>query len=304
MQREELEGSMKRILFLYNPIAGQGKIKRNMYEVVEYYEKNDCIVTLCGARKLPKLIQEGLVNEENYDLVVCSGGDGTLNLVASTFQKENIPLPIGYLPAGSTNDYANSVGIPKDFKKACECTLRGNLKYLDMGKINGRFFLYVVGFGMFTKVSYATPQKNKNLLGHTAYILEGVKEFSDLKDYHLKLTCDECEVEGNFVIGLVTNSLSVGGFKNLLSSQVSMDDGMMEVLLVRTPANIFELSGILTAVLSDNVQSSDKIVYIKTRRLKITSDEKIDWTLDGEFGGRFKKVQIETIPHALPIYGE
>lgn len=295
---------MRRVLFLYNPIAGQGKIKRNMYEVVEYYEKNGCLVTLCGARKLSQLVQDGIVNEEHFDLVVCSGGDGTLNLVASTFQKEGIRLPIGYLPAGSTNDYANSVGIPKDFKKACECTLRGTLKALDMGKINGRYFLYVVGFGLFTKVSYATPQKNKNLLGHTAYLLEGVKEFSDLKDYYLHLTWDGGEVEGNFVIGLVTNSLSVGGFKNLLSTQVSMDDGMMEVVLVRTPANIFELSGILTAVLSDNVESSDKIVYIKTNRLKITSDEKIDWTLDGEFGGRFKKVQIETVPHALQIYGQ
>lgn len=293
---------MKKILFLYNPIAGQAKIRKNMYEVVSFYEDNNCLVTLCCSKKLPQLYDETENFEEQFDTVVCSGGDGTLNLVVSFFMEKGIDIPVGYLPAGSTNDYANSIGIPKNTLGALKKTLSRKRKYMDMGNFNGRYFLYVAAFGIFTKVSYTTPQKNKNLLGHAAYLLEGMKELPDIKSYRMTVHANGKKVIGDFMIGMITNSMSVGGFKNVLAKSVDMDDGLMEVLLVKRPSNLLELQGIIFALLSDNPGKNENIICFQSASIQIEADDPVAWTLDGEYGGRIRKANIDDIEKAFSLW--
>lgn len=295
---------MRKILFLYNPIAGQAKVRKRLYEIADYYDQHDYLVTLCPTKKLKKYYEELGIIDEHYDKIVCCGGDGTLNMVVSFFLERKMQVDIGYIPAGSTNDYAYSIGVPSDFHASLENTLTGVPRQIDIGRFNGKYFLYVAAFGAFTKVSYSTSQKTKNLLGHTAYILEGIKQLSDVQSYHLTVETDCLKVQGNFILGLVTNSLSVGGFKNILPRDVSMDDGKFEVLLIKMPDNILELHGIMSALLGERLGSNDKIIYTKTSQVHMQSEENIAWTLDGEYGGKINESIIENVPCAFSMICE
>lgn len=283
---------MMQVLFIYNPVAGTGRVKKNLFEIVDFYNSNNCLITLCPIRKIDTFFEILDFERTKYDVVVCSGGDGTLNVMISFLKARNISIPIAYIPAGSTNDYAYSLGIPQDFDKALERTLTGEIKQIDIGQFNDKYFLYVAAFGVFTSVAYSTSQKVKNLLGHTAYILEGIRQLSELKSYHMVVETDDNVIYDSFILGLVTNSLSVGGIKNIMPNDVALDDGKFEVILIKMPQSIVELHGIITSLLGEKMDENENIIYCKTKKVKVTSDKELAWTLDGEYGGMQKEVDI------------
>ena len=243
----------------------------------------------------------------DYDLVVCCGGDGTLYETVAGMMKRRKKVPLGYVPAGSTNDFASSLKIPKNMVKAAEIIVRKKEFACDIGVFNKDIFVYIAAFGLFTNVSYETKQKTKNLIGHMAYILEGMKQLTEIPSYQMTFTyqCDEnpeCEkkISGNYIFGMITNSISVGGFKRITAKDVILDDGLFEVMLVEAPKNPMELNQMLIS-LSTNNWDAKNVFSFKTSKLKSESRKEVAWTLDGEFGGNHKKVTIKNDNKALNI---
>lgn len=283
---------MKKVLFIYNPVAGTGRVRKNLFEIVDFYNSKDCLITLCPIKRIGDFFAVLDLEHNKYDVIICSGGDGTLNIMISFLKGKKLNMPIAYIPSGSTNDYAYSLGISQDFEKSLERTLIGDIKQIDIGRFNDKYFLYVAAFGIFTSVAYSTSQKVKNLLGHTAYILEGIRQLSELKSYHMVVETDDGMVDDSFILGLVTNTLSVGGIKNIMPADVALDDGKFEVILIKMPKSIVDLHGIITSLLGEKMDENSHIIYCKTQKLKVTSDEELAWTLDGEYGGVQKEIEI------------
>lgn len=284
---------MKKVLFIYNPVSGTGVVRKKMFEIVQYYNNNECLVTMCPVLKMNELKPEDF---DGYDRVVVSGGDGTLNNFISYTDELNLDFPIAYIPAGSTNDYANTLGLPGNLMEALETSISGREQAVDMGRFNDSNFLYVAAFGIFTKVVYTTPQEIKNVMGYSAYILEGIKAVSELTTYNLSLTIDERKYEGDFLLGLVTNSLSVGGMKNRASHNMALDDGLFEVMFVRAPRNIIELNKTVKALASGKPEESRETIIIdKGSKISVEHDITTAWTLDGEYGGEQRHVDISIL---------
>ena len=291
----------KKMLFVFNPKAGKGQIKANLLDVVNLFNQNDYEV-LIHATQYPKDAYEKTKEyADKVDLIVCSGGDGTLDEVVAGIMEIGSSIPVGYIPAGSTNDFANSLFIPKNMVEAAKAIMEERIYQCDIGTFNESAFAYIAAFGIFTDVSYATDQDLKNILGHLAYLLEGAQRLLDIRKYSMKITTDELEVEGDFIYGMITNSRSVGGFKNLTGKNVDMDDGLFEVTLIRMPKNPMELQEILRALLMRE-DNSDLIYSFKSKKIKIESEEPVPWTLDGEYGGNPTIVEIENKHKALNIY--
>lgn len=291
---------MKKLLLIYNPVSGMTKTRLSLQKAVEFYDSQDYLVTVCLVSRLEDYVNS--IDFKSYNLIVCSGGDGTLNITVSFLIQKNLPAQIAYIPSGSTNDFAYSVGLSEDEDIRLQNTVEGTPKRIDVGRFNtSRYFLYVAAFGVFTKVSYTTPQKIKNMLGHAAYILEGIKSIADLKSYHITAELDEETVEGDFILGMVTNSLSIGGFKNLLPPDTSLDDGLFEVVLVRTPKTLAVLNEMAVSLWGGKPEDDQYIFYRKTSRIIVRSEEKISWSLDGEFGGEEDMVRIENRKKLLSI---
>jgi YegS/Rv2252/BmrU family lipid kinase len=208
--------------------------------------------------------------------------------------------PVGYIPAGSTNDFGGSLGLPRNMKQAAVCLTKDQPFLCDMGAFNENYFVYIAAFGAFTDVSYQTKQEIKNVLGHLAYVLEGAKRLFNLKSYHMKLVIGEEEIEDDFIYGMVTNSKSVGGFRNITGKNVQLDDGLFEVTMIRTPKNPIELQEILGAILTQEMDN--KLIYFrKAAKVHFESLEAVSWTLDGEFGGEHKRVDIVNCRQAVAI---
>jgi YegS/Rv2252/BmrU family lipid kinase len=292
----------KKMLFIFNPKAGKGKIKSSLSEVVDVFCRGNYEVMIRATQCPRDAYEQAKEYAPSVDLIVCSGGDGTLDEVVTGIMESGVSVPIGYIPAGSTNDFANSLFMPKNAVTVAKMIMKKKSYFCDIGKFNNRAFTYIAAFGLFTDVSYQTDQDLKNVLGHVAYILEGVKRLFDIKYYHMKVEADEMDVEEeDFIYGMVTNSRSVGGFKHLTGKNVDMNDGLFEVTLIKRPKNPIELQEILTSLLSSE-DNTDLIYSFKTRKLKITTEEPVSWTLDGEFGGDETEVVIENKYQALNLY--
>ncbi|MBO5166745.1 MAG: diacylglycerol kinase family lipid kinase [Lachnospiraceae bacterium] len=290
----------KKMLFVVNPKAGKARIKNYLLEITDMFIKAGYEVTVHITQDKGDALKVVKDREKRYDMIVCSGGDGTLDEVVTGMVKSGKALPIGYIPAGSTNDFANSLKLPSNAKKAAKIVLEGEKFACDIGSFNRDVFVYVAAFGMFTDVSYGTNQELKNMLGHMAYILEGIKRLTALKSYKMKFSYGETVIEGDFLYGMITNSVSVGGFKNITGKNVALNDGQLEVTLIRRPTNATELNKLIAALVEQNTES-EFIYWFKTAKLKVESEEKVAWTLDGEYGGEHKKVQIEDFKQAMEI---
>ena len=291
---------MKRMLFIYNPMAGKGAIRNNISYILEEFSYSGYEVVVhptAGRGDASVTMQE--VGDE-FDLIVCSGGDGTLDEVVAGMQAGRFRRPIGYIPAGSTNDYAQSLGLPKQMRSAAQSIMKGSVFDCDLGRLEDGYFVYVAAFGAFVNVSYDTPQDMKNALGHMAYIIRGAQSLSTIKSYSMRFESEELSGEGKFMFGMVTNSNSVGGFKGITGKDVTLNDGVFEVTLIREPqVPAVEWPVMLTAVM--NKTANKNIVSFKTARLEMWFDESVSWTKDGEYGGDHTHVTIENLPKALPI---
>lgn len=294
---------MEKLLFVYNPRSGKGLIRNSLSSIIELFSERGYDVTVYPTKKELDASETVERRAAEFDLIACSGGDGTLDEVITGLMRSGKRRRVGYIPAGSTNDFANSVGIPRQMEQAARLIVDGEPFACDLGKFNDEYFVYVAAFGLLTDVSYQTPQDMKNVLGHIAYVLEGMKRMGSWKSCHLKVESSEFSEEGNFVFGMVTNSNSVGGFKGLVGKDIDLSDGLFEVLLVRTPQNIIEWQDAITAVLIKS-ESSRMVVRFKTEQLTITSQEPIAWTRDGENGGQHTKVELTNLRQAMEIMAE
>ena len=291
----------KKMLFVFNPKAGKGKIKTHLLDIVDIFSSHDYEIIIRSTQAPRDAYEKAKEYANSVDMIVCSGGDGTLDEVVTGIMEAESNVPIGYIPAGSTNDFANSLFMPKNMTKVAEMIMEEELYHCDIGRFNQKTFAYVAAFGLFTDVSYETDQDLKNVLGHVAYVLEGVKRLFDIKSYHMKVTSDEVQAEDDFIVGMITNSRSVGGFKNLTGKNVDMNDGLFEVTLIAHPKNPLQLQEIITALVMAE-DNTDLIYSFKTKKLTIESDEEVPWTLDGEFGGDHSYVDIENRHKALNLY--
>ncbi len=291
---------MKKLLFIFNPYSGKAQIKNKLLQIVDIMVKAGYEVTIYPTQARADALNMVQKRAKKYDLVVCSGGDGTLDEAVSGMMLSEKKVPLGYIPAGSTNDFANSLKIPKDMVKAAKVAVSGKKFACDVGKFNDSSFIYVAAFGIFTAVSYKTSQEWKNILGHAAYILEGAKSLHEITSYHMRVEHEDQVIEDEFIYGMITNSNSVGGFKNMTGKNVLLDDGKFEVSLIRKPKNLVELNEIL-ASLSNLIDDTDAIYSFKSDCITFYAEEEVSWTLDGEYGGSPREVKIRNQQQALEI---
>ena len=289
------------MLFIYNPYAGKAQIKGYLSDIIDMFVKAGYEVIAHPTQENGDGIRAARDRKKECKVIVCSGGDGTLDEVVTAMMQQGVKVPIGYIPAGSTNDFGNSLKIPKNMIKAAELIVNGNKKSFDIGSFNDDTFVYIAAFGIFTDVSYETKQSAKNVLGHIAYLLEGVKRLSSLKSFFMKITCEGEVIEDEFIFGMVTNSLSVGGFKSITGKNVTLDDGLFEVTMIKKPKNPIELNSIVAALMIEEMDT--KYMYtFKAKELTIESQMQVAWTLDGEYGGEHSKVEIRNINKAIEIF--
>ena len=292
----------KDMLLIYNPVSGKTAIKTHLADIVALYTNHDYKVTVHPTKcKLDgfNYIKE---NANKYDTVCICGGDGMLNEAVSALM--HIPYdqrpPLSYLPSGSTNDFAGTVGLPLDLKASSKMTVEGSPFFCDAGQFNDKFFAYVAAFGAFTSVSYDTLQEFKNVFGHLAYILEAIRQLPTIKSYHVKVSYENTVIEDDFLFGMVTNSLQVGGIKHLSGTTVSLNDGLFEVLLVKKPQKASDLQNIITGVISQSFDV-DGIIKFKASKVLFESDVPISWALDGEFGGDVTSACITNLTRAFSV---
>jgi len=290
----------KKMLFIYNPMAGKEQIKNKLSDIIQVLCGGGFEVTIFATQGKGDATDIVIERGEEFDYVVCSGGDGTMNEVASGLMSlERRPI-CGYIPAGTVNDFASSLKIPKVMKKAAKLIVDGSVFQCDMGQFNDRYFTYVSGFGAFTEVSYQTPQEWKNTLGKAAYFIEALKHIPDIKTHHMKITYDGNTIEDNFILGLVSNSVSVAGYKAYSKMAIMMDDGLFEALFIKEIRNPLELQATLNALMSKKFDT-ERIFRFSSSEITIASDDDVQWTLDGEDGGVCREVTMKNHQYALPI---
>ena len=295
-----MDKMLKKALFIVNPHAGKEQIKYHLLSIVDILVKAGYTVTVYTTQCQGDAIRAVRERERDYELVVCSGGDGTLDEIVTGMIQSGFRTKIGYIPAGITNDFANSLKLPSTMNKAAKIIAAGHPFACDICIFNHDVFVYVAAFGIFTEVSYETPQEMKNMLGHTAYLLEGMKQIQNIKSYHMKVTYDDNVIEGEFIYGMITNSYSIGGIRNITGKDVALNDGLFEVTLIKRPDNLIELNKTLAALVSDKIDA-ECMYSFKTAFLKIESDQEVAWTLDGEFGGKHKNVELTNKQEAVDI---
>lgn len=272
---------MKKMLFVMNPFSGQKRANRLLPDILSLYSGAGYDVTVHMTQGPGDGTQAVERLAPYMDMVVCCGGDGTFNETLAGLLHSGMDIPIGYIPAGSTNDFAASLHLPNGIMKAAQAVLDGVPVAYDAGKFGDRYFSYVASFGAFTRVSYATPQNVKNALGHTAYVLESIQELSQIRKEHVRIDLDDRVIEDDFLFGAISNSTSVGGILTLDPKQVDMRDGLLELLLVRAPRNLGEISECIQALQAQKY-NCEMITFCSTHRALITASPDMTWTLDGE----------------------
>ncbi len=291
---------MKKMLFILNPNAGMRKANRYLPQIISIFNRADYQVSvhITASQGDATAITEQLARQ--MDVVVCCGGDGTFNEVLSGLIRCGADAPIGYIPAGSTNDFAASLKLPTNVLEAARAIVEGKPQYFDAGQFGKRYFSYVASFGAFTRASYATPQNVKNALGHTAYLLEGINELSQIRKLHAKLELDDEVIEDDFLFGAISNSTSVGGILTLDPKQVDMADGKFEVLLVRAPKDAIEIAECLRALRTQKY-NCNMITFRPTTHVRVTAGEEMTWTLDGERADWSGTMEVQNLHHAIRL---
>lgn len=293
--------NMKKVLVILNPHAGKMKSKNGLFTIVDSLCADGWQVTVQTTQHRGHASELAASAEaENYDLTVCCGGDGTLNEVIDGIMRSSSTIPIGYVPAGSTNDFASSMGIPLDIKKAINNIINNDTVPLDVGQFNNRFFSYIASFGAFTATSYSVPQNIKNTLGHFAYVLGGINDLGSLQKYRMTLKTDTFTEEEEYIFGAVSNSTSVGGVVKLDSDIVDMSDGLFEVVMIKFPKNVMDLNRIVNGIFASDY-SSDVFTFIKTSHIEFEMEKIVPWTLDGEFEAGSNNIVISNRHNAIRI---
>ena len=291
---------MKKLLFVMNPYSGTRRANRYLPDIISTFNRAGYTVITHmtagpgdGAQVVEKMAKD-------MDIVACCGGDGTFNETVNGILRSGADVPIGYIPAGSTNDFAASLHLPTNVMQAARDIVEGTPHSYDVGRFADRYFSYVASFGAFTKASYSTPQNIKNALGHTAYVLEGIQELSQIRPIHVRLEMVDRVVEDDFLFGAVSNSTSVGGILTLDPSKVDMCDGKFELLLVRAPRDLMEISECIRALQTQKYNCS-MITLLSTPNVKIYTDPDLNWTLDGERADGGSCIEVQNMHNAIRL---
>ena len=290
----------KKLLFVYNPYSGKTVISEYVADIIDECTKVGYDVIAVPTQEKGYATKKVIEYGEYVDHIICSGGDGTLNETINGLMRIESRPTLGYIPTGSTNDFANSLSIPKAVEDAMDVAINGENFKLDIGVFNNRNFVYIAAFGAFTDVSYSTSQDLKNMIGHPAYLIEGIKRIPKLRNYHIALDVDGETIEDDFLYAMITNATSAGGFKGITGKDVSLNDGIFELLFIKKLTGPQDLNEIL-GVLSGLKEESPCVVKRKAKKVIIKSDEKIPWTVDGEYAGKHKEVYISIAHDAIII---
>lgn len=292
---------MKKVLVILNPHAGKMKSKNGLFSIVDALCADGWTVTVQTTQRRGHASEiSGNAEKDGFDMIVCCGGDGTLNEVIDGLMRNDSKIPLGYIPAGSTNDFASSMGISLDIRKAIRNIIENEPITLDIGQFNSRYFSYIASFGAFTATSYSTPQSVKNTLGHFAYVLEGIKDLGSLTKYRMTVKTDSFKEEEDYIFGAVSNSTSVGGVVKLNSGMVDMRDGLFEVVMIKFPKNVSDLNKIVNGILGSDY-SSDAFTFIKTSDVQFDMEKIVPWTLDGEFETGANHIEVTNHHGAILI---
>lgn len=289
----------KRLLLIVNPLSGQAKMNTKLLKVVEIFSSADYSVTVYPTKARGDATNHCLtISDNDYDLIVVCGGDGTLNEVITGIMQKGLNIPLGYIPAGTLNEWSSGLKISRNIETAAKDILTGQRIRLDIGKFGDKYFSYTSSFGAFTSASYSAPQDVKNVLGQAAYFFEGIKSLAAIKPIRLKCSYEQGEIEGEFLFGAISNSMSVGGIVKYDKSAVELNDGQFEVLLIRNPDNLLKLQPIIDGILKHEFDR-EGIVFFKTQKLSIETEESLSWTLDGEFAETNGEISISNVHNAI-----
>ncbi len=292
---------MKKLLLLINPVTARSALTPHLIDVIDCFEKGGYAVTTHVTQRKNDTQDTVKSIGEQFDTVVCAGGDGTLNETVSAVLEFGRKPKVGYIPAGTTNDFAVSWGIPRKPVQAAERIALGEATPIDVSVFNGRPYVYVAAFGAFTEASYATPQPLKQSLGWSAYIFEGMKSLPSIRPIPMRIEYDGGVVEGDFLYGMMSNTRRVGGFDLKMREHISLSDGLMEIILIRRPDNPADNPKMLGAVLMQDT-SSEFIVFAHTKSLRFETEDAVSWTIDGENGGEIRKGEIILKEHAVELF--
>ncbi len=292
---------MKKMLFVMNPYAGMRRANRYLTDIVTLFNRAGYQMDIHMTAGPGDCV--GIVTQRaaGMDLVVCCGGDGTLNETITGILRSGSQAAIGYIPAGSTNDFASSLKLSNNIMQAAQDIVEGEPVAYDVGRFGDRYFSYVASFGAFTKVSYTTPQNVKNMLGHMAYVLDSIQELSQIRKLHVKMELENETVEDDFLFGAISNSTSIGGIMTLDPKQVDMSDGLLEVFLVRAPRNLTEISECILALQNQRYNDCAMITFASARKIWVTAEPDMPWTLDGEKDDGRETVEVENLHHAIRL---
>lgn len=289
----------KNLLLIVNPKSGRAKMKTELLSVVEIFSNNGYFVTVYPTKcQGDATVKISTLKQDEFDIIVVCGGDGTLNEVITGLMNSSIKCDLGYIPSGTLNEWSSGLNISRNVKQAAEDILTGKTISLDIGKFDERYFSYTASFGAFTEASYSAPQEIKNVLGQAAYFFEGIKSLANIKPIHLKLEVDGEKLEDDYLFGAVSNSMSVGGIVKFSDATVKLNDGKFEVLLIKKPANLTVLQSIIDGILRRDL-TRDGIEFLHAEKIKIFSSVPVSWTLDGEFAEGKGETVIENIHSSI-----
>lgn len=293
--------SNKKLLLIVNPCSGRAKMRTELLKVVEILSDAEYEVTVYPTKdRGDATLKAAAIAEGEYDLLVVCGGDGTLNEVITGLMQTGIKQTLGYIPSGTLNEWSSGLGIARNIADAAKDITAGHEITIDVGQFGDKYFSYTASFGAFTSASYSAPQDIKNVLGQAAYFFEGIKSLGNIKPMHLKFICDEKEIEGDFLFGAVSNSMSVGGIVKFDDSVVKLNDGYFEVLLIKNPDNILKLQPLIDGILRKELDR-EGMEFFHTKSITVIGGEEISWTLDGEYAEGKNEIKIENIHNAITL---
>ena len=292
---------MKKMLVIMNPFAGTRQANKYLAGILDIFCKGGYEVRIAMTQKAGDGAELAEEHARDNDIIVAIGGDGTFNEVVAGVLGSGADTPIGYIPAGTTNDFAASVGLNTSTLAAARSIVSGHKQRFDIGSFNGRYFSYVASFGAFTSTSYNVPQDLKNAIGHAAYVLSGITDVVNIKPLHLRVVSGEEIYEGDYVFGAICNSTSMGGIINLKSADVDMNDGLFEVMLIKAPENIIDLNSIIFALSTQSYSECDQITFFSSAHGDIDAPADMPWTLDGEYQEPCEKVSVSNVYDAVQL---
>lgn len=289
----------KKMFLVVNPCSGKAKMKTALLSVTQIFSDAGYDVTVYPTKdRGDATVRVRELSQNEYDIIVVCGGDGTLNEVITGLMQSSLDYPIGYIPSGTLNEWSSGLGISRSITTAAKDILNGREISLDIGRFGDKYFTYTASFGAFTSASYSAPQDVKNVLGQAAYFFEGIKSLGNIKPLHLKFSFDGKEIEDDFLFGAVSNSMSVGGIVKFDEKTVKLNDGLFEVLLIKNPSNILKLQPMIDGILKQELDR-DGMEFFHTKSITVTDKDGIDWTLDGEHATGENITEITNIHNAV-----